>query len=191
MNAPRPPFSRKSARGGAAVELLLSVPFLFIFALATLDFVRGARSVAGAHRAARQIAWSAARHGEDSSYPDVPSGEEARAAHFYDLTTEVTVAAGTEDQDNPVSSGVSTVFKLFSLEDFGRGVVSFLTGKVALDTGTASQPVSLIRLFPKSTVSATHKVSLRSRPEATPEDPEGWWDPFFHDPLKTLVDLFN
>jgi len=178
MRTPRPPSPRTRARGGAAIELLLAVPFLFIFSVATFDFVRGIRSVAGAHRAARQIAWSAARHAEDSTYPNVPTGVQARAAHFYDGATEVVVSNGTEDLDNPVSDAVGTVFELFSLEDFGRGVVSFLTGRVSLDTGTASQQVSQVHFFPKTTVKATHAVSLRSRPEERPEDPKGWWDPF-------------
>ena len=183
---------RRGTRGGAAVELLLSVPFLFLFSVATFDFVRGIRTGACAERAARHLAYCASRHSEADTYPDVPSADAVRAAHFYDTKTPVTVATSTENLDNPVSENVETFFELLNLGDdnFGRGVVGFLTGRVSLDDGTASQPVKDIRLFPSATASTTHKVSLRSRPEADPGDPIGWFDPF--DALwSKLKDIFG
>ena len=178
MRPRRAPFRRNRSRGGAAIELLLSVPFLFIFSVATFDFVRGIRTVSCGHRAARHVAWCAARHAEDDTYPAVPAAAAIRDGHFYDTSTDVTVGTSQETISNPLSSGVSGALGLFSLDDMGRGVMHFITGDVDLDTGTVSQPVKEIRLFTSATVTAVHKVSLRSRPEEDPTDPIGWWDPF-------------
>lgn len=168
----------RSVRGGACVELLLSVPFLILFSIATFDFVRGARTVACADRAARHVAWAQSRHTEDEEYPEPPSNDDLRSAHFYGTSAEITTATAAETVDNPISKAVDTVFDLFDMNKVGRGVVPFLTGEVALDTGTATCQVIDVRLFPGATVSKTHKVSLQSRPEEDPEDPEGWFDPF-------------
>jgi hypothetical protein len=170
--------------------MLLSVPFLFIFSVATFDFVRGTRTVACGHRASRHVAWCAARHAEDDSYPAVPEAAAVRDGHFYDTSTDVTVGASTEAIHNPFSDLFDGVFDLFDLNSVGRGVMPFLTGQVDVDVGTVSQPIQEIRLFPSTTSTATHKVSLRSRPEETPADPIGWWDPF-RDIWDKITGLFN
>jgi hypothetical protein len=168
---------RKRSRGGAAVELLLSVPFLFLFSVATFDFVRGTRTVACGHRASRHVAWCASRHAEDDTYPDVPAATYVRDAHYYDTETDVTVAASTEDKDSGISQIVPDIDEPFDTI-LGRGLIPFITGRVTMDVGTVSQPVKQIRLFPATTVTAVHKVSLRTYPEDDPSDPIGWFDPF-------------
>jgi hypothetical protein len=168
---------RRRSRGGAAVELLLSVPFLFLFSVATFDFVRGVRTVACGHRASRHVAWCASRHSEDDTYPGVPPATYVRDAHYYDVTTDVTVAASTEVIDSPVSSVVPDIPEPFQ-SILGRGLIDFITGKVDVDVGTVSQPIRQIRLFTAATSTAVHRVALRTRPEETPENPMGWFDPF-------------
>jgi hypothetical protein len=197
MRLLRSPFRRNRSRGGAAVEMLLSVPFLFIFPLATFDFVRGTRTVACGHRAARHVAWCMSRNSEDSTYPGVPAPA-AVNAHYYDSANEPTVATGTEEIGNPVSdvfAPVSSLFeeigKLFGMDGgLGRGLISFVTGAVDLDSGTVTKQASGLRMF-AATVTATHKVSLRSRPEETPSDPIGWFDPIraIMDEIEDLFDL--
>lgn len=169
---------RSRSRGGAAVELLLSVPFLFLFSIATFDFVRGTRTVACGHRASRHVAWCASRHSEDDTYPDVPSATFVRDAHYYDTTTDVTV--GSSQESSGVVSFLPDIPKIPAPfgDILGRGVLDFIVGTVDVDVGTVSQPVRGIRLFPETTTKAVHKVALRTRPEEDPEDPAGWFDPF-------------
>jgi hypothetical protein len=197
MPGRRSPFRRNRSRGGAAVELLLSVPFLFIFSIATFDFVRGTRTVACGHRAARQIAWCASRHAEDSAYPDVPANTVV-AYHYYDTGAEPTSSVTTEDVTNtvsdllePITDILSAIGDLFGMGDdgLGRGVVSFASGKVTLDVGTATKQATGLRIF-SATVTATHKVALRSHPEEKPDDPIGWFDPI-QQIMDEIKDLFS
>jgi hypothetical protein len=171
-----------TVRGGACVELLLAVPFLFIFSVATFDFVRGARTVAGANRAARQVAWSYARHTEDDTYPAPPAAEDTRVTHYYGTTGAITAGTGDEDGGSTAvkdfSGAIHDFLDLFKLGDIGRGLVSFLTGRVDLQVGAVSHEVTIVHFFPGTSVTKVHKVSLLSRPEAKPDDPLGWFDPF-------------
>ena len=74
--------NRHRARGSAVVEVLLSVPFLFLFALAMQDFCRGFLSGQRGQRAARHLAWADARR-EDHGVPaQRPSDQELFQLHY-------------------------------------------------------------------------------------------------------------
>jgi hypothetical protein len=186
----RRPAPHLRVRGSAVVEMMLTVPFLVMFTLAMLDFSRGHLGHQRARRAARHVAWCAGRDQEDPVHPDAPDGATARTIHFLDKGGEVTVSSAEESLNNPVSSAVETVFDFLDLGgSLGRGVVPFLAGTVEVTRGTAAQEVTGVRLFPGTSVEASHWVSLRCRREENPSDPIGWFDPI-QQVMEEIEDLF-
>jgi hypothetical protein len=198
MNRPRPP---RRSRGSAAVEVLLSVPFIFLFAITIVDFTRGQLTASRAHRAARHVAWCAARHRLEASHPAAPSAEDVDARHFEGRPGVVGVSSTHETLESPFADdaieGVADALESMpwpfsvDLENFGRGVFFFFAGKVDVERGTVTKEVTGVRaMFSGGDFEANHWVSLDSRREPDPADPYGWWDPY-QDLIDAIEGLFD
>jgi hypothetical protein len=188
----------RGERGSAIVEVLLSVPFLFLFAIALVDFTRGYMVSARAHRAARHVAWCEGRRTIDPSHPGAPTNEDLNKLHFAGGAGGVGSSHGTEELESPFGSdamdGVKEAFEAFGVDisEVGRGVVWFFLGRVDVNRGTVTKAIVDTRpMFSGGDLEANHRVSLDSRPESEPSDPRGWWDPFqdFWDEVEDLFDL--
>ena len=159
--------------------MLLAVPFLFLFALAMLDFARGYSQGLRAHRAARHLAWAAGRREEDPSSPEPPTAQVLKDLHFRGEGPVPTPESHSETLDSPVPAlpipEIPPPFtEIFDL----RGLPDFVTGRMDATSASVGRPVEGVRLMPAASVKSAHVVSLRARRESDPSDPLGWGDPF-------------
>jgi hypothetical protein len=167
------------------VEIILAVPFLFLFALAMLDFGRGLRSGQEGLRAARHLAWNAERAKEWPGHPGPPGTGEIHDLHFasrgpspFVSVHSQTLSAGPLAGAAEAVGGVGFLGEL-GLDDIGHGVIPWFAGVVEASHGEVRQEVRGPRLLEGSAgIRATHIVSIRSRRDEKPEDAEGWWDPY-------------
>jgi len=174
------PASTRAARGSAAVELLLSVPFLVLFCFFITDFARGYLSAQRGQRAARHLAWTTSRHEEDGASPPAPHADQLHAIHFQGRGGPVSAATSTEHGGLPYASGANDdIDQVLSLFDLGRRFVAFLTGTVDMTHAAVTQQVSGLQWFVGGTaMTQEHWVALRSYREEDPGRRIGWWDPF-------------
>ncbi len=156
------------------MEMMLAVPFLFLFALAMMDFAKGYGDGMRAHRAARHVAWAAGRRQEDPASPAPPTAEQLKTLHFRGIGPLPAAESHDETLETDFSSPLPSTEGYF---DFGRGLPSFLAGRVEATRASASRGVTTV-LMPESGVKSSHLVSFRARREDDPSDPMGWWDPF-------------
>ena len=171
-------------RGSAAVEFLLSVPFLVMFCLFMMDFARGYLSAQRGQRAARHLAWTQSRHEEDGGQPPAPNAQQLHAIHFQgrggavtsDTNSEYGGLAEMAGADADLQEFLEDVGKVF---DFGRRFVAFLMGTVDMTHASVTQQVSNLQRFAQGTsMTQEHWVALRSYREEDPGRRVGWWDPF-------------
>lgn len=173
-----------AVRGSAAVEFLLSVPFLVMFCLFMMDFARGYLSAQRGQRAARHLAWTQSRHEEDGGQPAAPNAQQLHAIHFQGRGGTVTSGTNTEyggllemaGADGDIQEFLEDVGEVF---DFGRRFVAFLTGTVDMTHASVTQQVSDLQRFAQGRpMTQEHWVALRSYREEDPGRRIGWWDPF-------------
>ncbi|MFV1958369.1 MAG: TadE/TadG family type IV pilus assembly protein [Planctomycetota bacterium] len=175
----KPP-DHHAVRGSAAVEFLLSVPFLVLFCLFMMDFARGYISAQRGQRAARHLAWATSRLEEDGASPPAPNAEALHAIHFQGRGGPVSAATSTEYGGLLYASGADDdIDAVLSLFDLGRRFVAFLTGTVDMTHATVTQQVTGLQWFIEGTaMTQEHWVALRSYREEDPARRVGWWDPF-------------
>lgn len=171
--------TRRRQRGSAAVEFLLSVPFIVLFCFGIMDFARGFLSAQRGQRAARHVAWSAGRHAEDGSHAEAPDGAALLATHYQGRGGAVSASTTTEEAGIPIVSDIGdaldTVADWFGLS---RKSLSFLTGNVDMTRASVTQQVSGLQLLsPGSNMTQNHWVSMRTYRESEPQKYVGWWDP--------------
>lgn len=171
---------RRNERGGAAVELMFSAPVLLLCLVAMFDFGRGFRSKQEGERAARHLAWADTRSREDSRQPK--PGSTSQHYRSKGSTAGQSVRRGTEQKFSGVrGAGYAALSRLegvFGLRKVTRGALAFLGGEVEYsEAETAFRPSGLL-LFTGGTVRSRHAVSIDSKREKDPRNPEGWWDPF-------------
>ena len=122
----RPPPNRNAnrMRGSAAVEFLLSVPFLVLFCLGMMDFARGFISAQRGQRAARPVAWAEGRSPGGTVTREVATQEEAALGIISSIT-----------------DAVASVLEWFNEESRLASMISFMGGNVEMTQGMATQEV--------------------------------------------------
>lgn len=174
-------------RGSAAIEFLLSVPFLVMFCLFMMDFARGYLSAQRGQRAARHLAWTQSRHEEDGSLPPAPNAQQLYAVHY--LSRGGTVASGTSTSyvslfdetavGELVGDALEAMDDILEVLGLGRRILPFMGGTVDMTHASVTQNVSNLQRFAQGMqMTQTHWVSLRAYREEDPPRQVGWWDPF-------------
>jgi len=168
-----------AVRGSAAVEFLLSVPFLVLFCLLLMDFARGYLSAQRGQRAARHLAWTQSRHEEDGGMPPAPNAQQLHQIHYLERGGPVTSGTDTQHAGLAYDAGVGEWLDSIGLFDFGRRFVAFLFGTVDMTHASVTQQVSDLQWFVQgAAMTQEHWVALRAYREEEPADQVGWWDPF-------------
>lgn len=174
---------RRRTRGSAAVEFLLSVPFLVLFCLLMLDFARGQLSAQRGQRAARHMAWTQSRHEEEPALPPAPTAEQLHALHYEGRGG--TVAAGTDTQHSEALGGIlgkdasEGIEAAAELIDLGRRFDEFVLCIFDMTHASVTQHVSDLQWFAQgAAMTQEHWVALRAYREEDPGRHVGWWDPF-------------
>jgi hypothetical protein len=183
----RPRAARSRERGSAAVETLLSVPFLVLFLLAMVDFCRGLRAGQESLRASRHVAWASERAKAWPGTPAPPDEDEVRTTHFRGRgELEVRTRERAIETRVPVVSDVagavrgigSWAFSLLGMGGVNEGL-GFLEGRQRGTHVDALRPISYFHVLPVPTrADAHHFVIIRSGVDPNPRKPQGWGDPF-------------
>lgn len=183
MPSRRPPSaSRSRCRGGAAVEVMLSITFLFVSIIAMLDLTRMSSALARSHGPARSAAWHHARLQDDT-----PGFDSSGAVQ--DISLNVYQWTGGDPPDGALETGESGS----GSSDWSwapEGVIGHILGKVQVSTATLTSKPTGLMMFPTTDVKATHTVFLKSDREHPWDGEKGWFDPvmWFNDILVNLFD---
>lgn len=181
-------WDRRRTRGTAAVEMILTVPFLMIFALAMLDFAAGYRTRSQSARAARQVAWMTARHVAFKTAA-APNAETIQANHLHKENTDVTVQKTDSFKQTISIPGLKQLGEAISWAQgglnfsLGDGLLDFLVGTCEMSAGSVSSKIKGRFFFEgiilaKGDIGNVHYVALDSKPEDNPSKPLGWFDPY-------------
>lgn len=184
--------TRNRMRGSAAMELMLSIIFIFLFSLAILDFGRGYLSAQRAQRAARHVAWAAGRQEDGVSAQGAPDNGTLFTLHYEGRGGEVTrevskdfaaipVLDDVQDALEGVIDALDLVLSAIGGGDEGRiaSLFDFLMTDLEMTKATVTQNVTgLRRVATGSLMSQSHYIALRSWRDSDPPRRVGWWDPF-------------
>jgi len=179
---------RRRMRGTAAVEMILTVPFLMIFALAMLDFSAGYRTRSQSARAARQVAWMTARHVAFGTAA-APDAATIQKNHLHKENTDVTVKKTDSFKQQINIPGLKQFGEAISWMQnglnfsLGDGLLDFLVGTCEMSAGSVSSKIKGRFFFEgiilaKGDIGNVHYVALDSKVEKNPKKPIGWFDPY-------------
>ena len=179
---------RHRMRGTAAVEMILTVPFIMMFALALLDFSAGYRTRSQSARAARQVAWMTGRNVAFGSAA-APNKDTIQATHLHPENTDVAVEKKDSLTQQISIPGLRQLGEAISWAQgglnfsLGDGLLDFLVGTCEMSAGSVSSKIKGRFFFEgiilaKGKIGNIHYVALDSKPESNPSKPLGWFDPY-------------
>lgn len=178
---PRRP-RRCGCHGGAAVEVMLSITFLFVSIVAMLDLTRMSTALSRSHGPARDAAWRHARMQDDTPGIDTTGKVKDVSLNVYDEAFDGEPDGALETgEEGSGSSGWSWC---------PGGVIGHILGKVEVATATLTTKPTGLMMFPADAVIATSTVFLKSDREHPWDGEKGWFDPimWFNDILVNLFD---
>lgn len=160
--------SRRRGRGGAAVEVCLSITFLMISIVVMLDVTRLSSALARNHGPARLAAWQHARLQDDKLLPDWKGSVADVAYNVYQAADEGPTATGVETGDDAADTG--------SWQWAPEGVIGHILGKITATKAIESRSVDGLIAFPRETVYSRTVVFLKSDREQPWDGRKGWFD---------------
>ncbi len=160
--------SRPAARGGAAVEVCLSITFLFVSVVVMLDVTRLSSALARNHGPARLAAWQHARLQDDKLLPDWKGSVADVAYNTFQTIDQGPTATGVETGDDASDSG--------SWQWAPEGVIGHILGKITATKAIESKSVDGLIAFPRETVYSRTVVFLKSDREQPWDGRKGWFD---------------
>lgn len=188
---------RRRMRGTAAVEMILTVPFLMIFALAMLDFAAGYRTRSQSARAARHVAWMTGRQVAFGSAA-APNAETIQENHLHPENTDVTVQKKDTFKQPVNIPGLKQFGEALNWAggglnlSIGDGLLDFLVGTSEMSVGSVSSKIKGRFFFEgiilaKGDIGNVHYVAFDSKVvKDKPTDPIGWFDPY-----QSLLEMFG
>ena len=163
------PDARPRVRGGAAVEVCLSITFLFISVVVMLDVTRLSSALARNHGPARLAAWQHARLQDDKLLPDWRGSVQDVAYNTFQTMATGPTATGVETGDDATDTG--------SWQWAPEGVIGHILGKITATKAIESRSVDGLIAFPREDVHSRAVVFLKSDREQPWDGRKGWFDP--------------
>lgn len=173
--APRSPLrplvrlqSRRAFRGGAAVEVCLSITFLFISIVVMLDVTRLSSALARNHGPARLAAWQHARLQDAKFLPDWKGSVADVPYNTFQTMDQGPTSTGVETGSDSGDTG--------SWQWAPEGVIGHILGKITASKAIETRSVDGLIAFPSQEIRSRAVVFLKSDREQPWDGRTGWFD---------------